>query len=111
MAPSKWEVWLVNMPFEEGIGEKVRPALVIEPRGIVVLVGKMTSHAPRKDYPYEYAIIDWSGAGLRCETTLRLSQRPELSLDRFIRRLGALKPTDQINVRLILEQIQARNSG
>lgn len=29
MTPSKWEIWLVEMPFEEGIGSKIRPGLEI----------------------------------------------------------------------------------
>lgn len=108
--PVKWEIWLVNMPYEEGIGVKVRPALVIDPHTCTVLVGKMTSHAPRPNYPYEYSLLDWQGAGLRCQTTLRLSQIPELPCTSFLKKLGTVQPQDQVNIHLILQTILSSDS-
>ena len=107
MPPSKWEIWLVNMPFEEGIGAKVRPALILDPQSVFILVGKMTSRPPRTNYPYEYPLADWQGAGLICQTTLRLSKRVRLAPAAFIRRVGVLQPVDQVNVRAMLAQIAA----
>ena len=86
--PTKWDIWLVRMPFEEGVDSKVRPAFVIDPQKGKILVGKMTTHPPRKNYQYEYQIIDWRGAGLLCQTTLRLSKLVNLVPSDFIRRLG-----------------------
>lgn len=88
MLPAKWEVWLVNMPFEEGVGSKIRPALVIDPQRNYIVFGKMTSHAPRDNFQYEYQIVDWEGAGLTCPTTLRLSKLVELERSDFIKRFG-----------------------
>ena len=105
MTPTKWEIWLVDMPFEEGIGSKVRPALVIDPQNLYILVGKMTSHPPRSNYPHEYPLVDWQGAGLRCTTTLRLSKRVRLDMSSFIKKIGTLQPVDQVNVRQILRQL------
>lgn len=105
MTPVKWEIWFVDMPFDEGIGSKVRPALVIDSQHLYILVGKMTSHPPRSNFPYEYALIDWKGAGLRCATTLRLSKRVRLDISKFIKKIGNMQPVDQVNVRQMLQQI------
>ena len=105
MIPYKWEVWLVDMPFEEGIGSKIRPCLVIASQGGDMIVGKMTTHPPRDGYPYEYEMLDWKGAGLNCQTTLRLSKMPKLHSSSFIKKLGIIQPVDQINVRNILKAI------
>ena len=102
MRPNKWEIWLVDMPYEEGIGSKIRPALVIDPQKNLYIVGKMTTHPPRPSFPYEYPMIDWQGAGLTRPTTLRLSKMPKLELSRFKKKLGVIRPVDLINVRAIL---------
>ena len=105
MTPTKWEIWLVDMPFDEGIGAKPRPALVIDTQNNYILVGKMTTHPPRDSFRYEYSMIDWRGAGLHCQTTLRLSKLSKLPLSNFIKKLGTIRPVDQINVRSLLKQI------
>ncbi len=100
----KWEIWLVNMPFEEGIGSKIRPALVLISGGENIVVGKMTTHPPRSEFPYEYQISDWRGAGLTCPTTLRLSKISRISSSSFIQKLGVIKPIDQVNINILLMQ-------
>ena len=107
MAPNKWEIWFVDMPYEDGIGSKVRPALVVDPGINAVLVGKMTSHPPRPNYPYEYQLIDWQGAGLKVQTTLRLSKLVRLSPGSFKRKIGIMMPTDQVQVHNMLVAIMA----
>ena len=106
MTPNKWEIWLVNMPYDEGIGSKIRPALVIDSTGICILVGKMTTHLPRREFPNEYPMIDWAGAGLSCPTTIRLSKITLLAPSQFLKRIGVIQPADQMRVREILAKIQ-----
>lgn len=105
MKPAKWEVWLVDMPYDEGIGSKVRPAVVLADGTVSFLVGKMTSHPPRRNFLYEYQVKDWRGAGLTCETTIRLTKTATLDVSLFLRKLGVLQPVDQVSVRMILKQI------
>lgn len=88
MIPNKWEIWLVDMPFEEGIGSKIRPALVIDSQNGQLIAGKMTTHPPRSNYPYEYQMQDWKGAGLLCATTLRLSKIIALDATKFKKKTG-----------------------
>ena len=108
MTPLKWEVWLVDMPFDEGVGTKIRPALVIDVQTGGILVGKMTSHPPRSGFASEYPMKDWRGAGLNCQTTLRLSKTAVLPGTAFLRRLGNVQPTDQVSIRNILYAITTK---
>ena len=106
MSPIKWEIWLVNMPFEETIGSKPRPVLVlITKEDDNIVVGKMTTHPPRSEFPYEYQVIDWRGAGLPCQTTLRLSKLTRISSTCFIEKMGVIQPIDQVNIYSLLMQI------
>jgi mRNA interferase MazF len=105
MVPIKWEIWFVDMPFEEGIGSKPRPVLVLISNRENIVVGKMTTHPPRSEFPYEYQLIDWRGAGLTCQTTLRLSKLARISSTCFIKKIGVIQPVDQINVYNLLQQI------
>ena len=107
MIPRKWEVWLVEMPFDDVPGAKIRPALVIDSQTQLVLVGKMTSHPPRSDFPYEYQMVDWQGAGLSVPTTLRLSRLVRLQPSSFRKRVGLVRTVDQANIRTILKEIAA----
>ena len=107
MRPNKWEIWLVDMPFEDVAESKCRPALVIDSQNSFVLVGKMTSKPPRNNYLYEYQMIEWKNAGLSYQTTLRLSKRVKLELSAFIKKLGVIQPIDQVNVRNMLHRINS----
>lgn len=110
MTANNWDIWLVDMPFEESIGSKVRPGLVIESDGAYYIVGKMTTHPPRNHYPYEYALKDWRGAGLNFPTTLRLSHRVRLDRSKFIKKLGVVQPIDMIAIYRMLVEIENAES-
>lgn len=107
MTPRNWEIWLVDMPFEDVTGTKVRPALVIDCRVVGVLVAKMTTHPPRSNSPFEYVMIDWGGAGLNRETTLRLSKTIVLPPASFLKKLGTVQPVDQANIWSIMKSMIA----
>ena len=108
MTPIEWEVWLVDMPFEEGIGSKLRPGLVIRQEDIYYIVGKMTTHPPRDNFPYEYVVRNWKGAGLNRPTTLRLSQMVRLDIGRFRKKLGTIQLEDMVQIRKILKSISSQ---
>ena len=111
MTPAEWEVWLVNMPFDEGIGAKVRPVLVLKAVANGVLAAKMTTHLPRGNYPYEYAMVDCTGAGLNSQTTVRLSKRITLPPTDFLKKLGTVQPVDQVNIWYILKKMIAESKA
>jgi hypothetical protein len=46
---NKGEIYFANVRFDEGIGAKIRPVLVVEHDGVKVSAYKMTSHAPRDE--------------------------------------------------------------
>lgn len=110
MKPKLWDVWYVDMPYDDGDKSGIRPALVISDSSVII-VGKMTKHPPRLNYPYEYPLYDWQGAGLRIPTTLRLSKRIRLDASRFKRKIGVLQPVDQLYVRDILQRIEEESKS
>jgi hypothetical protein len=69
---NKGEIYFANVRFDEGIGAKIRPVLVVEYDGVKVSAYKMTSHAPRDEQ--DYPLRDWVKSGLRRETTVRLNK-------------------------------------
>ncbi|MDO4549529.1 MAG: hypothetical protein Q4D04_15675 [Clostridia bacterium] len=87
------------MPYEELSESKVRPVLVRDEVNLEVIVFKMTKHPPRRDFPNEYAVIDWRGAGLRVPMTIRGGRHLRLPKSEFIRKIGTLQAIDILNVR------------
>lgn len=62
------DIYIANVPFDEGNGSKVRPALVIEVEKERVIVFKVTSQYERKSVQIQrmyYPIKQWREAGLR----------------------------------------------
>lgn len=62
------DIYIADVPFDEGIGRKVRPALVIEVENDKVFVFKVTSQYRRKLTQIKklyYPIKEWKEAGLR----------------------------------------------
>jgi mRNA interferase MazF len=74
MAYNAGEVVLVPFPFRDRLGERARPAVIVSAQaynqqGDLVIAG-ITSHAPR--IMTDYALRDWSAAGLRVASTVRM---------------------------------------
>ena len=99
---NQWDIYLANVPFEDLPTTKVRPVLVLDNACLIVDCLKMTSHAPRS---VEYVLKYWREAGLRKQTTVRISKRLALKPDAFLKRLGTLHIMDRLEIqkRLILK--------
>lgn len=103
---NKWEIWLAQVAFEDfPERHKKRPVLVLQTGTVVILSTKITGHEPRSYCWGEYKIIDWRGAGLVKQSTIRLSKRFGLSSDAFIRKLGDLQPIDRMNIEKLLDEL------
>lgn len=100
----KWEIWLAPFRFDDDPEcSKVRPVLILENKGkLVVLVAKITTAAPRKNFIGEYSIMDWQHAGLPKPSTLRLSKAIDIDAGILIKKLGKLSDSDIRNVRQLL---------
>lgn len=105
MPPKKWEIWLAKVKFEDDLSiVKDRPVLVIDKNTFLFISLKITSHAPRTNCDGEYEIIYWQQAGLRKQSTIRVSKHLDLIESDFIHKIGRLHPQDVLNVQTILEK-------
>lgn len=77
---------------------KIRPVLVISPEESFVLSLKMTSHAPRQEFPGEYQVVRWMQAGLRKPTTVRISKLLKVRYEDLIKIRGRLDETDMFQI-------------
>ena len=103
---NEWEIWLSKVSFEENPNAiKKRPVLILQNNTAIFISAKITSHAPRNDFPGEYKIIEWETAGLKKESTIRLSKLLPLQKQDFIHKLGKLQALDQFNVQRLLKQL------
>lgn len=65
------DIYIADVPFDEGTGSKVRPALVIEVESEKVVVFKVTSQYKNKSAQIKklyYPIKEWKNAGLKKES-------------------------------------------
>lgn len=90
--PQPGEVWLADIPFTSGAASKLRPVLVLWTDAADVVVAAVTSAQPRS--PMDVALQNWSAAGLRVPSTVRLSRLDCLEQHLLRRRLGILPPVD-----------------
>jgi mRNA interferase MazF len=90
--PQPGEFWLADIPSTNGAASKLRPVLVLWTDAADVVVAAVTSAQPRSksDAPLQ----DWSRAGLRVPSTVRLSRLDCLEQLLLRRRLGMVAPLD-----------------
>lgn len=94
----KWEVWYARFKFEDSNDIKNRPVIITGVGDAYILSVKVTTHEPRKGYEGEYRIKYWKEAGLRNESTARLSKRLKLIDSDLIHKIGDLHPVDIIEI-------------
>ena len=90
--PQPGEVWIADIPFTSGAASKPRPVLVLWTDAGDVVVAAVTSAQPRSTT--DVALQDWSAAGLRVASTVRLSRLDCLEQSLLRRRLGVLAQSD-----------------
>ena len=110
--PHPYEVWRLLFFFEDqpDIG-KERPVVVLdrnEETGQVLVAGaKVTSHAPRPDFPGEVQLKNWQQAGLTKPSVVRCSKIAQFSISAFegMQRYGRLSADDRVSVYLALKEL------
>ena len=90
--PQPGEVWLADIPFTNGAASKLRPALVLWIDAGDVVVAAVTSAPPRSIT--DVVLQNWSAAGLRVASTVRLSRLDCLEQSLLRRRLGVIAQSD-----------------
>lgn len=109
--PQLWDVWRLAFEYEDMPGKKKeRPVIIgaIDGGNALALVVKVTSHAPRNDFPGEVALKDWREAGLSKPYTARCSKTLLIPLEAFehLQRYGHLSKEDSTSV---LEALRSLN--
>lgn len=95
----QWEIYWADVAFESDPSKSERcPILILADNLYVVLSTKITSHAPRKNYPEDYAIIEWYAAGLKKPSTLRAHRTLTIDKIDIYNKIGDLQPIDRNNV-------------
>jgi mRNA interferase MazF len=97
--PQPGEVWIADIPFTSGASSKLRPVLVLWTDSADVVVAAVTSAQPRS--VTDVALQNWSAAGLRVASTVRLSRLDCLEQSVLRRRLGALAQNDSANLKRV----------
>lgn len=104
--PKKYEIWVAKVYFDDHPDRgKNRPVLILEDNLAFVLSFKITTHAPRNDFPGEYSIVNWRGCGLLKPSTVRTSILLEISHDDFRYKLGDLQEPDVSNMEELLRNL------
>ncbi len=105
--PQPGELWLADIPFTSGTASKLRPVLVLWTDAADVVVAAVTSAAPRS--PTDVTLQDWTAAGLRVASTVRLSRLDCLEQMLLRRRLGRVSQLDAQRLKQAwADQIQLR---
>jgi mRNA interferase MazF len=87
------DLFLIEVPFHQKRGGRVRPVVVILNTGDDDFVGAaVTSHALRSNE--DLAIEDWAEAGLNVPSVVRLHKLATLTKDRIRKPLGRLTSRD-----------------
>lgn len=110
--PQPYDVWRLAFYFEDKPDvAKERPVVVLDynsETGQVLIAGaKVTTHAPRPDFPGEVQLKNWMQAGLQKPSVVRCSKLAQFPLSDFQGRIryGRLTADDQIAVYLALRDM------
>lgn len=116
-SPKIYEVWKVAFFYEDQPNIfKWRPVVVVdvnEKEGTVVVAGaKVTSHAPRTEFPGEVVLSNWREAGLSKPSVVRCSKIAQFLASDFegCFKYGKLSLIDQTTVQKALEEVGFKTS-
>ena len=103
-SPERGEVWLVNFNPSQGDEiNKIRPAVVVSSSHLsrlrLRIVVPLTNWNPRfVQFPWHLKLEPDQRNGLSKESSADALQIKSISVDRFIRKLGVLKPSQTSNI-------------
>jgi mRNA interferase MazF len=108
MAFSAGDVVLVPFPFRDRPAERTRPAVVVSAQAYNqhgdLVIAAITSHPPR--LPTDYAFLDWSAAGLRLPSTVRMLLATAAE-ERVVLLIGHVSDRDWVEVQSRVLQVFA----
>lgn len=95
---SRWELWYADFPFEETLGHKDRPVLILSVEPLAILSVKITKHDVRTEDEFDVPITRWREAGLVNSSTARISKTMNLPISNFRRKIGDLHDDDKQHI-------------
>ena len=93
MTINQWDLWFAEFPYEDGMGSKDRPVIVLNVEPLQVLSIKVTSKGIRDEF--DVPIIKWREAGLKSESVARVSKAVYLLQGDFRRKIGSIHNDDR----------------
>jgi mRNA interferase MazF len=97
--PLPGEFWLADIPFTSGAASKLRLVLVLWTDASDVVVSAVTSAQPRS--ATDVVLQNWTLAGLRVASTVRLSRLDCLEQSLLRRRLGVISAADAVQLKRV----------
>lgn len=99
----KWEIYWAKFEYEDKKElYKIRPVIVLgnksKNKKVVVACIKITGHAPRKYDRFDYSIKHWEKAGLKKQSTARISKILSIDTGFFKNKIGKLDVIDITNI-------------
>ncbi|MED1406503.1 type II toxin-antitoxin system PemK/MazF family toxin [Bacillus mycoides] len=90
------EVWYANYPYEEDKNRTTeRPSVIVyEVDDDDVIAIKLTTHEARAYDEYDVELVEWQSAGLKYQSTARVSKFEYLKRSQLLNKKGDLHPTD-----------------
>lgn len=108
-AISLFDVAIVRFAFEDKPEvSKPRPAVVVgmDSDYLFVVMAKITSHAPRAEFPGEVVLEDWKAEGLLSPSTVRCSKIVKIPISEIRQIIGTLSNRDIGKVLAGLEAVE-----
>ncbi len=105
------DIYIANVPFDEGISSKLRPALVIKIEQEQVMVFKVTSQYQKKSAQIKklyYPIKEWQQAGLKKQSYIDTHKLYRLTRTWVFSRqpIGKLTDTDRLGLFNFIQQLK-----
>ena len=101
------EIVLIDVPFHQRQGSKIRPAVVLlDSADDDLVAAPVTSRQPRDDL--ELRLLDWRASGLVMESVVRAHKIAVISKAVIRRRLGALSDRDLAGLTELLCRLYCR---
>ena len=98
-----YDIILIDFPFEDKSGGKVRPALLLPNQSAMLIGAKITSKLDKYNSDNDYKVVKWKKAGLLKPSVVRLDKLFKTSSEHVIKVIGHLDDVDISNIKNILK--------
>jgi len=98
----EWSVWMARVMFDDEIGSKERPVIVLKDQVILCICMGVTSK--QKIFRHGYKLKEWRHAGLTKASWVRFEYL-RLKPDRFGRKIGMLHPDDICGIQAWMKKL------